>query len=124
MQKPRKIAHLHATKNVCKKVYFGTEKAANEHIAKLQQTSKRDKVPVRAYLCYRCNCWHLTSWEAPDIDLFIKHINEEVDELNAWNEREYERDTKLLSTALNELRDAYHRIKQLELEIFVLKNKN
>ena len=72
---------IKTTGNVCKKVYFGTQKDADEYIEKLQKTSKRDKVPVHSYLCERCMCWHLTSWSAPDIEKVIKETNEEINEL-------------------------------------------
>ena len=60
----------------CKKVSFGTKQYADAYITKLQKTSQREKVPVASYLCTKCNCWHLTSWQQPDIDKLIKEFNQ------------------------------------------------
>jgi hypothetical protein len=45
----------------CKKSSFKDQESANKYILKLQATSKRDRIPQRAYLCEKCNTWHLTS---------------------------------------------------------------
>ena len=45
-----------------KKVYL-SKKEANIAIAFISEVSKRDKVPVRSYLCDKCGQWHLTSKE-------------------------------------------------------------
>jgi len=45
----------------CKKASFKDEEIAMKYIKKLQATSKRDRIPQRAYLCEKCNTWHLTS---------------------------------------------------------------
>jgi len=83
-------ADFRITKNskVCKKVYFATEADADYYIKKLAKTSKRDTKPVRAYLCEKCNCWHLTSWAEVDIDKAFQDIDAEVEysieTLNNW----------------------------------------
>lgn len=76
---PEKL-RIKETGNYCKKVYFGTQKDADEYIAKLQKTSKRDKVPVNSYLCERCKCWHLTSWTQLDIDKVLKEQDEKIND--------------------------------------------
>lgn len=48
-------------KERCKKVSFINEDFAIQYIKKLKETSKRTKVPSRAYLCEICLNWHLTS---------------------------------------------------------------
>lgn len=48
----------------CKKVSFADEKFAQIYIDKLQKTSNRRLIPVRAYLCEKCLLWHLTSIES------------------------------------------------------------
>lgn len=48
-------------KTYCKKVSFLDEANALKYIKKLKETSKRVKVPQRAYLCEVCLNWHLTS---------------------------------------------------------------
>ena len=48
----------------CTKVCFVDEKFALRYIDKLNKTSYRDIKPVRAYLCEKCLCWHLTSIES------------------------------------------------------------
>lgn len=45
----------------CIKVKFSDEKQAMFYVKKLQETSNRDKVPNRAYLCEICFTWHITS---------------------------------------------------------------
>jgi hypothetical protein len=121
MQKPPKIIKIFETKNICKKVYFGTKEAADKHIAR---RSKEEKAkPATSYLCHKCNCWHTTSWTAPDIHQVIEEINDEIDRLNEWTEQEYEKDTRTLSNALNQTLDLIKENKRLELENFVLKQK-
>ena len=44
----------------CNKSKFADEKAAIFYIKKLKDTSTRNDVPVRAYLCPDCNSWHIT----------------------------------------------------------------
>ncbi len=124
MKQRKKILRIYEEKQICKKVYFGTEKDANEYIDKLQRTSTREVKPVRSYLCPRCKCWHLTSWTELDIEYFLKQINEMIDSFNADQDREYEQDTKLFSTALNELVELKKENKRLELEIYKLKFEN
>ena len=121
MKQPRKIHHIRADKEYCKKVAFGTKRDADLYIAKIKKESKRDKIPARSYLCYKCNTWHLTSWEAPDIENLICQINEDIDSLNADLEREYEKDTRFLSKALNEVIDLKRNMKKLELENRILR---
>ena len=123
MQQPRKIQHIRADKEYCKKVYFGTRQQADSYIAKIQKESTRQKVPVRSYLCFRCNSWHLTSWEAPDIENLIGQINAEIDCLNADMEKQYEHDIRILSTALNEVIELRRNFTKLELENRILKSK-
>lgn len=45
----------------CTKVKFANEKFALEWIDKINKTSHRRIRPIRAYLCYNCGAWHLTS---------------------------------------------------------------
>lgn len=45
----------------CKKTKFANEKFAIEWIEKLKKTSIRKTKPIRAYLCFDCGGWHLTS---------------------------------------------------------------
>lgn len=64
----------------CKKSSFKDQESANKYILKLQATSKRDRIPQRAYLCEKCNTWHLTS--KPDynkVELVSKSENIEDD---------------------------------------------
>ena len=86
----------------CKKSSFKDQESANKYILKLQATSKRDRIPQRAYLCEKCSTWHLTSKPdynkvenvskidkiEPGIDVFnnyesiIKQLNLELQEKN------------------------------------------
>lgn len=121
MQKPPKIIKIFETKNICKKVYFGTKEAADIHIAR---RSKEEKAkPATSYLCHKCSCWHITSWTAPDIHQLIEDINAEIDRINDWNESQYEEDTRRLSSILNNTIEMNKEIKRLELENFALKQK-
>lgn len=45
----------------CKKVKFRIEADALFYIQKLENTSTRKTIPIRAYLCPYCTSWHLTS---------------------------------------------------------------
>ncbi len=45
----------------CKKTKFINEATAYLYIKKYKETSRRDTIPVRAYLCDQCLVWHVTS---------------------------------------------------------------
>lgn len=45
---------------VCAKVSYSEEKYANLDIKRFSLTNRKVK-PTRAYLCVKCNTWHLTS---------------------------------------------------------------
>ena len=68
---------LTADGKYCKKVSFSTQEYAESYIEKLHKTSKREKTPVNSYLCTRCNCWHLTSWQSPDIEKLMREVDAE-----------------------------------------------
>lgn len=68
--------------NECSKVYFADEKNALLYIEKLHKTSVRDKKPVRAYLCEKCLCWHLTSIESKE-NRQIVYLNRQINNLKA-----------------------------------------
>ena len=68
-------------------------------------------------------CWHITSWTPPDIHQVIEEINDEIDRLNELTEREYEKDTKLLSDNMNRIVDLIKENKRMELEIYALKQQ-
>ena len=72
---------LKTNKKYCKKVSFATQEDADYYINKLQKTSTRDKVPINSYLCVKCNCWHLTSWEQVDLNKFTEDTNAELKEV-------------------------------------------
>ena len=46
--------------NTCKKTSYSTEAFANIDLERFKK-SKRSNIPTRAYLCAKCNTWHLTS---------------------------------------------------------------
>ena len=72
---------LKTDKKYCNKVSFATQEDADYYINKLQKTSTRDKVPINSYLCVKCNCWHLTSWEQVDLNKFTEDTNAELKEV-------------------------------------------
>lgn len=67
------------TKKPCTKVRFATEKSALFYIEKLKNTSHRKVLPLRAYLCPFCTCWHLTSNKDRN--------KEDIDELKQLKEK-------------------------------------
>ena len=84
----------------CKKSSFKDQESANKYILKLQATSKRDRIPQRAYLCEKCSTWHLTS--KPDYNKVetiskIEKIEPGVDVFN-----KYESTIKQLTLELQE----------------------
>ena len=48
-------------KEPCKKIKYGTKEIAEEDLRRIRKTSKKEILPIRAYKCKICNCWHLTS---------------------------------------------------------------
>lgn len=59
---------------VCRKVKFRNEKHTLEYIEKLQRTSIRQYVPVRAYLCDKCMNWHVTARATYGTEQFTEEI--------------------------------------------------
>lgn len=107
----------------CKKVSFGTKKIADDYIDKLQKESTRDKVPVNSYLCTKCNCWHLTSWEQVDINKFVKDFNAKVDEfIDEYNDN-FNADVKNLSEVANILEEALIERNNAMFENYKLKHE-
>jgi hypothetical protein len=45
----------------CTKTQYMSETFANIEIKRIRSTSKREKIPKRAYKCDDCGYWHLTS---------------------------------------------------------------
>jgi len=67
---------------VCKKVVFANEDFALKYIKRLKESSTRQKIPQRAYLCEVCFNWHLTSsleWNEED-DL-VKKLKRDIAKL-------------------------------------------
>lgn len=59
----------------CTKTAYANEKMANEDIDRIKAKSTRDKKPMRAYHCNKCNLWHLTS--TPDFKaLYLEQLAE------------------------------------------------
>jgi predicted RNase H-like nuclease (RuvC/YqgF family) len=70
----------------CHKTKYAKEEFALAHIDKIKKKSKRDVVPIRAYLCLDCGLWHLTStFEKKDI--IINKLKAEVASLKEEVER-------------------------------------
>lgn len=107
----------------CKKVSFGTKKVADEYIAKLQKESTREKVPVNSYLCTKCNCWHLTSWEIVDISKIIKYINEEVAKIAFDYNTDFDKVLIKFKTIADGLEEVQIENSNLKLENYKLKHE-
>jgi hypothetical protein len=73
-------------KIICKKTSFANEGIALSYIKKLQATSKRERVPQRAYLCEKCMNWHLTSTIDYTRDKVIVGLNEKIAQLTGENQ--------------------------------------
>lgn len=81
----------------CKKASFANEEIAMKFIKKLQETSKRQKVPKSAYLCPKCMTWHITS---------SRQWDDESDEAKKYKNQ--------IAKLGRQLMDANNRIKRLE----------
>jgi len=66
-------------KVACTKTSFIDENFAMQYINILKKTSKRERKPVRAYLCEHCLTWHLTSTDP--INKEIKHLKRQIHNL-------------------------------------------
>lgn len=49
----------------CSKVKYDSEQDARSALTLIRNSSKRQKIPCRAYFCYDCENWHLTSQGGP-----------------------------------------------------------
>ncbi|MFZ4415013.1 MAG: hypothetical protein ACOYOV_18145 [Bacteroidales bacterium] len=104
LRKPNlKKIKIRETSNVCKKVYFGTKEIADAFIKK--RSWEKNARPATSYLCHKCNCWHLTSWESPDVERFIKEIQSDIDILDEEYTRQYENDCKHIEFCLKQIQD-------------------
>lgn len=65
----------------CTKTKFADEASEEFYISKLKRTSVRDRVPLRAYLCQYCCCWHLTSKVDTHQPIKVLEIEKENDRL-------------------------------------------
>ena len=72
-------------KEPCKKIKYGTKEIAEEDLRRIRKTSKKEILPIRAYKCKICNCWHLTSKPLitmqNKIERLIYHLNESKKQL-------------------------------------------
>lgn len=125
----------------CKKVKYSTEAFAMQDVARIEKVSKRDKVPVRAYLCTRCKGWHLTSSE--DINVFkslIESLKKENEDLILENKKlktgqnreeniivKTNQQIKILNKAIGKNNEIISKLrksnKELASEIYHIKNK-
>ena len=97
MNNYNRIPNLKSDSEVCKKVYFGTMGAALEHIQRIGAKSDRDRKPIRAYLCHKCKCWHLTHWEAPDVQKVLKEISAEIRTANERSKKLAQENERLIN---------------------------
>ena len=110
----------------CKKTKFATEAFAEAAIKEMQKTSRRDKKPVRSYLCPDCKTWHLTSRpsrEREEIERLRKIIyakDAEIKELKATLEQFQAAESK---QERNKIR-VDERVKQQQGELAALREKN
>lgn len=111
------------TKKPCTKVKYATEKNALFYIEKLKNTSKRTVVPIRAYLCPFCLCWHLTSNEKRDeVEKIKKQLIETEMEVSKRDEiiRKKNEEMTALQKKLSEYKD---KISSLKVILKRLKNQ-
>ena len=93
----------------CPKTYFANEEQALFYIKKLKATSKRIKVPVRAYLCNKCFNWHLTSQTEHQVSVLeernkeVRIKNKRIGDLEIENKR-LKKEVKSLNSDLTEVR--------------------
>ena len=85
----------------CKKVSYSSEKFAQYDINRLKN-STRSVIPIRTYLCVKCNTWHLTS-SALDNAVLIQDLIK----LNLLLENKNEKALKQLSDLKAEIRKNY-----------------
>jgi len=116
-----KFLKIKETSNVCKKVYFGTKKIADDFIKK--RSNEKDARPATSYLCHLCNCWHITSWEAPDIVHFIKQVNEDIEAIEREYYKQYDQDNDHIEFCLRASQDATIIVANLRLENYKLKKQ-
>jgi uncharacterized protein YlaI len=60
----------------CTKVSYGSKKFADDDIKRIAKKSTRTNVPIRSYLCTKCNTWHLT--RRVDFVVTIETLTEKV----------------------------------------------
>jgi predicted RNase H-like nuclease (RuvC/YqgF family) len=113
----------------CIKASFKDEETAMKYIKKLQATSKRDRIPQRAYLCEKCSTWHLTS--KPDYNKVetiskIEKIEPGVDVFNKYESTIKQLTLELLEknaeieAMIKQLNKMYKEINKMYKEIYEL----
>lgn len=89
---------------ICRKVSYGLQKFADYDIERLKK-STRSVVPIRSYLCTKCNTYHLTSSNL-DRNIFIQ----ELIKSNLLMQDKLEKVTRDLSELKSDLRNNYTKI--------------
>jgi hypothetical protein len=85
----------------CPKTRFATKADADFYIKKIQANpNKSGKVPVRAYLCNRCQTWHLTS----QVD-YVKQAEEQSKEIAALKSENTRLRAELIEARQEESKD-------------------
>ena len=107
----------------CKKVSFATQKFADTYIEKLQKTSTRRKVPINSYLCTKCNCWHLTSWEVVDISKVVRELNDELRKIEDEYNENYDKNLKILKDVELKIQDLIIESNNHKLENYKLRKR-
>lgn len=109
----------------CKKAKFANEAEAIFFIEKLKKTSKRERKPQHAYLCKRCNTWHITSIKL-EVDDAIDKLKKQNEELQVALTKRNEKiktlteKVELLEKDNANLRFQYHKYRDLWLGSYSL----
>ncbi|MFA6570742.1 MAG: hypothetical protein WCT77_05835 [Bacteroidota bacterium] len=93
----------------CNKTSYSTERFAIEDIARIKNKSKRQTIPLRAYLCH-CGSWHLTHKK----DNATVKLEQKIESLIIQNEK--------FKTEIFNLKKSDNKQLKIDSEIITLKN--
>jgi len=105
---------------VCNKVKFANQDEAEISIKKIKDTSNRNVIPVRAYIC-KCGAWHLTSKRnfnedinrIQELETEKEKLNETIGELNEQLKeniktiKTFKKDNEILTMRILKLNDKW-----------------
>jgi predicted DNA binding CopG/RHH family protein len=104
---------------VCTKTSYSSERFALEHIAIIEKKSQRFESPKSAYLCKKCNTWHITKQES--IENIKSQLSETKELLKSREEELFK--TRIALKNFENIRNASSGTNEFQIKVRVLEKE-